>query len=104
MTAKLYLDDIRPCPEGYILVRNYDDCVTLLENGIFEEVSLDYSLGYGYKTGFDVLVWLNNHREHLPKKINIHSTHPYGVSMMKNFILKYLPEVELLPYREKLDE
>lgn len=79
MTAKLYLDDIRPCPDGYILVRNYEDCITLLENGIFEEVSLDYFLEYGTKTGYDVLVWLKNHKDHLPKKIRIHSTYPAGV-------------------------
>ena len=103
MTAKLFLDDIRLCPDGYILVRNYDDCITLLENGIFEEVSLDYSLGYGQKTGYDVLVWLDKHREHLPKKINIHSTYPFGVHQMSNYIKAHFPEVELLPYREKMD-
>ena len=95
MAAKLFLDDIRPCPAGYILVRNYTDCVTLLEHGIFDIVSLDYSLG-SYQTGLTVLRWLAEHREHLPKKISIHSTHSYGISQMRAFIKSHLSEVELI--------
>ncbi len=95
MGAKLFLDDIRPCPQGYILVRNYKDCITLLENGIFELLSLDYSLG-GYHTGYDVLTWLNAHREHLPQKFRIHSTHPYGEQLMRDYIENHFPQVELI--------
>lgn len=82
MTAKLFLDDVRPCPPGYILVRSYDECIVLLENGKFDLVSLDYDLGYGQKKGYDVLLWLNEHPEHLPAKLKVHSTHPDGEYMM----------------------
>ncbi len=95
MKANLFLDDYRSCPEGYILVRDYEECIILLENGVFERVSLDYDLGYGQKTGYDVLVWLREHPEHLPKKIRVHSSHPAGSRMMLRFIKENLPQVEL---------
>ncbi len=97
MKAKLYLDDIRPKPDNFILVRDYNECIILLENGVFELVSLDYSLGFDSHTGYDVLLWLNQHPEHLPEKIRVHSTHSYGKKLMEDYIVKHFPQVELIP-------
>ncbi len=99
---KIYLDDIRELPEkykndGWTVVRTYEDCIHLLANNEVEMLSLDHDLGfYSYtgdytreKTGYDILVWLEENRYALPKnKILIHSMNPVGVERMRLVINK----------------
>ena len=85
---KLWLDDRRPAPEGWVACRWPEDVINLLKIENVEEISLDHDLddplvvGQGYcssikeRTGYDVLLWieeqvfLNNFN---PPKINIHT-------------------------------
>lgn len=56
---KVFLDDIRPTPEGWIRAYWPDDVINLLEQGNVEEISLDHDLGDDQKgTGYDVLLWI----------------------------------------------
>jgi hypothetical protein len=56
---KLYLDDQRPTPPGWVLARTADDAIDLLRQGGVTELSLDYDLGDPhFGTGLDVLDWL----------------------------------------------
>ncbi len=56
---KVYLDDQRPAPNGWRLVRTADDAIDLLRQGVVTELSLDYDLGDPHLgTGLDVLNWL----------------------------------------------
>ncbi|MCX5724405.1 MAG: hypothetical protein NTX84_07830 [Nitrospirae bacterium] len=43
---KLYVDDCRPCPEGWELARTITDAIRILDSGYVAEVSLDYDAGY----------------------------------------------------------
>lgn len=54
---KLYLDDVRKCPEGYTLARSYQDFVALVDTEIPAEVSFDHDLGEA-KTGYDCAQYL----------------------------------------------
>ena len=73
---KLFLDDIRREPEGYVLVRSFEDCIFELGTKVYDTVSLDYALGERF-TGLDVLKWMVRNQK-CPQKLNIHSTQAYG--------------------------
>ncbi len=56
---KLYLDDERPCPDGWVACRWPDEVIALLVAGGVSEVSLDHDLGDDDRgTGYSVLVWI----------------------------------------------
>jgi hypothetical protein len=90
---KLYLDDTRMAPEGYILVRTYKEMVEFLENNKssnIEEISLDHDLGSN-KSGYDICLWLIEN-EFWPNKINIHSANIVGVKNMYELLDRYAPK------------
>ncbi len=56
---KVFLDDERPPPPGWKLVRWPEEVIALLEAGGVDEVSLDHDLGDDeHGTGYDVLLWI----------------------------------------------
>ena len=87
---KLFLDDIRREPEGYVLVRSFDDCIFELGTKVYDTVSLDYALGERF-TGLDVLKWMVRNQK-FPQKLNIHSTHAYGRAEMACYIRMHFPK------------
>ena len=95
---KIYLDDERPCPEGFTLAKNYEEMIDLLEKnkGNIEEVSLDHDLGK-IKTGYDVCKWFveNNY---WVKKIILHSANIVGVQNMMQLLNRYAPDFVELYY------
>ena len=42
---KVFLDDERKAPEGWVRVRWPEEAIELLQNGQVEEISLDHDLG-----------------------------------------------------------
>ncbi len=42
---RIFLDDERPCPEGWALVKTAGDAIYLLDTVSVEEISLDHDLG-----------------------------------------------------------
>ena len=56
---KVFLDDMRIPPDGWILVKWPDEAIKLLESGKVAEISLDHDLGDDERgTGYDVLLWI----------------------------------------------
>ncbi len=56
---KVFLDDKRPCPEGWTLVRWPEEAIALLLTGEVTEISLDHDLGDDDRgTGNDVVLWV----------------------------------------------
>lgn len=56
---KVYLDDERIAPEGWIQVRWPGEAIALLETGKVENLSLDHDLGDDERgTGYDVVLWV----------------------------------------------
>lgn len=57
---KLYVDDQRPTPPGWIRAYNAHEAIELLKTKRVLQLSLDYDLGNEAEspTGYDVLLWL----------------------------------------------
>ncbi len=85
---KLWLDDCRPAPEGWIHTRTAWEAIDRLRSGQVDEMSLDYDLGSsGEGTGLDVVQWLvlareGGREECIPSKIAVHSRHAAGARKM----------------------
>ena len=111
---KVYLDDIRPCPEGWVLARNYEEAIKLLRPGKVTEISLDHDLGMEVtgkvmmddwdkqillardvevKSGYDVACWIEMavFGKQIPcPKVYCHSANPPG----KKRILQVIAAIE----------
>jgi hypothetical protein len=74
---KVFLDDERGCPPGWVSERWPADAIRLLETGEVTELSLDHDLGDDERgTGYDVVVWIEEAvatRGFEPPRITVHS-------------------------------
>src|SRR6476620_4977694 len=74
---KVFLDDERGCPPGWVSARWRADAIRLLETGEVTELSLDHDLGDDERgTGYDVVVWIEEAvatRGFEPPRITVHS-------------------------------
>ena len=78
---RVFLDDERPAPPGWVAARWLQDVVALLETGLVVELSLDHDLGDDERgTGYDVLLWIEqavSARGFVPPaRIVVHSANP----------------------------
>jgi hypothetical protein len=86
---KLYVDDLRPCPEGWETVGTYEDAVAFLFLHPVEELSLDHDLGHD-GTGYDIVKWMFE-ANIWPKKLRLHTANPVGRKNMRQLIEHYGP-------------
>lgn len=74
---KVYLDDERETPEGWIRVYWPDEAIELLRSGKIAEISLDHDLGDDDRgTGYDVILWIEEQvvtSGFVPPKIHVHT-------------------------------
>jgi len=77
----VFLDDLRPCPEGFVLARTAEECVTLLLECDVGVLSLDYELGPGSANGMAVVESMIVHRR-FPREVYVHSSSPMGKARM----------------------
>lgn len=97
---KIWVDDIRPAPEGYYLIKTVDDCRYLLLRHMcptalgvryaIEEISLDHDAGDYVKYGGDYIKILD-YMEELginDISINLHTANPVGRENMRRIIKK----------------
>ena len=77
---KLYLDDEREAPEGWVRVRWPEEAIELLKTGHVTEVSLDHDLGDDeHGSGYDVVLWIEEavaRGGFVPPRIEVHSANP----------------------------
>lgn len=92
---KLYLDDERKAPPGWIQCRWPKEVIAFLEREEVSEISLDHDLSHEKITGMDVLVWLEDqvlNHGFTPPKINIHTANNaagYRMEQAKNNIERF---------------
>lgn len=56
---KVYLDDERTTPDGWVRTYWPEEVIALLKTGAVTEISLDHDLGDdAHGTGYSVLLWL----------------------------------------------
>ncbi|MGY3996740.1 cyclic-phosphate processing receiver domain-containing protein [Aeromonas veronii] len=74
---KLYLDDERKTPVGWVGVFWPEEAIAWLKTEMVTEISLDHDLGDDDRgTGYDVILWIENEvitNNFIPPQINIHS-------------------------------
>ena len=74
---KVYLDDERATPDGWVRVYWPDEAAHLLASGEVTEISLDHDLGDDERgTGYDVVLWIEEAvalRAFNPPHIHVHS-------------------------------
>lgn len=78
---KIYLDDVRQAPPGWIRVHTYEEAVEALKTGKVEQISLDNDLGTELE-GYDVAKWIEQQTfdtNFRPPKIWVHSANPVGM-------------------------
>ena len=84
---KVYLDDERETPDGW--VRSYwpDEAIALLKTGRVEQISLDHDLGDDDRgTGYDVVIWLEEQvivHGMTPPIIRVHSANSSARAKME---------------------
>ena len=92
---RVWLDDLRNEPVGWVRCRTPDEVIRLLQTGRVEEISLDHDLGLlggeRERTGYDVVLWLEREVAEgrwvfpLPE-ISVHSANPVGRKRMAQAI------------------
>lgn len=74
---KVFLDDERKTPAGWVRVYWPEEAIEHLKSGRVTEISLDHDLGDDeHGTGYDVVLWIEEAvytRGFVPPKINVHS-------------------------------
>lgn len=75
---KLWVDDERQPPEGWIWAKTFDEAVDAINHNELEIISLDHDLGIQSKTGYELAKWLSQNQK-WPSLVNIHSANPVGV-------------------------
>lgn len=110
--VKLYLDDLRPVPDGWLLVKTAQDAIRVLEKGHVEHLSLDHDLGAceeclqgmtpeewlvkndlksmpnceHFGTGYTVVCWMEETGIWPEHKPTVHSANPVGRARMQQVI------------------
>lgn len=121
---KLWHDDIRPPPDGWVWARTNEAAMDYLAYGIVDECSLDHDLGlhvialedvddwdtiisvtYEHRdkhapTGLDLVEWMLKN-DCVPAKITIHSWNPDGAMHMARRLAFYGHEVLVAPFDPK---
>ncbi len=92
---KVYLDDIRIAPDGWVRAHWPEEVIELLKTGQVTEISLDHDLGDHFdrpagvdkeRTGYDVLLWIEQAvvtEGFDPPVIYIHTANPVAEDRMK---------------------
>ena len=89
---KLWIDDVRPAPEGYVLCNSVDYAKHVIISFEKHEVAIelldvDHDAGFYVQYGGDyikLLDWLEETGRNYP--IRIHSMNPVGVANMRTII------------------
>ena len=94
---KIWVDDIRQVPEGYVWTRSVNETIRLIEqaeqDGIqIELIDLDHDLGDYADDGGDaikILDYLVENSKFYP--VRLHTANPVGLDNMRRMINRYWP-------------
>ncbi len=83
---KVYLDDERPTPSGWVRAYWPEEVIDMLQTGRVEELSLDHDLGDDdHGTGYDVVKWVEEQvflHGFVPPEMNVHSANSSAAAKM----------------------
>ena len=83
---KVYLDDERQTPPGFIRAYWPEEAIAMLKTGQVDEISLDHDLGDdNHGTGYDVVLWIEEQvfmNGFVPPDMNVHSANSSAADKM----------------------
>lgn len=104
----LWLDDVRPAPEGWVHVTTVHEAIVLIKQGKVARASLDHDLGLcspcqarsddGSRrrprncqcmTGYKLCLWMAENNKWPDEKPVVHSANPVGAFAMRAIIDRY---------------
>jgi hypothetical protein len=88
---KLFLDDKRPAPQGFVRVNTAQACMQALADDEIQLISLDYNLGRNKLTGYQVVKYMVMQKR-FPETIIIHSNSPRGRMKMYRLLMRCKPK------------
>lgn len=93
--TRLWLDDIRLPPEGWVWAKTSDEAIAALSNAdeagvTISEMSFDHDLG-GDDTARRVVLWLCEMDVDWPERIYCHSANPVGYGWITGMVERYAP-------------
>lgn len=93
---KLWVDDLRPAPEGWRWAKNSETALAALAlwqslGCVPDEISFDHDLGDDDTTR-PVVLWLAEHGT-WPKVCRVHTANPVGREWLEGMINRYGPGV-----------
>lgn len=77
----VYLDDVRPCPRGFVAARSAEECLLLLSDCEVDVLSLDFELGYNQPNGLSVVQGMIAGGFY-PREVYVHSSSLMGRAQM----------------------
>lgn len=87
---KIFLDDLRPAPEGWAAARDFQTFQSLVNSGQpIEAISFDHDLGDSNPDGYAAVKWLaGEHPELFEPSITLtsHSANPVGRDNIEAYI------------------
>lgn len=86
---KLWVDDLRPAPEGWQWAKSSATAILALAECTVEMMSLDHDLG-GEDTTRPVVLWMCESGV-WPASITVHSANPVGRQWLEGMISRYRP-------------
>ena len=98
---KLWLDDVRPAPEGWEWAKTAKQAISFLNTHSeqIEAVSLDHDLGKNAGSGEHVARHLSGYKQLNPETpIRIHSWNPGGARLMAHWLKEAGYPVEVRPF------
>ncbi|MFB7139695.1 cyclic-phosphate processing receiver domain-containing protein [Gottfriedia sp. NPDC056225] len=88
---KLFVDDTRPVPHSFILAKSVEEALKQCKYQHFEQISLDYNLGFRKETGLDFIKRFFEEGYYV-QHINLHSDDVFGVHKMESAINAHIIE------------
>lgn len=82
----LLIDDMRTVPNA-VIARDFKTGLQMLEDQSWDVLLIDHDLGEE-KTGYDIMCWLEEHPEKVPKRIICVSSNPVGRKRIEQIIRK----------------
>ena len=88
--VRLWVDDNRHAPEGWLLAKTSKDAINILLTQQVDEISLDYSLAYmEIDTARPILEWMKEN--YFPAVIDVHTGSPSGQAWLVEQIKTHAP-------------
>ncbi|WLD94184.1 cyclic-phosphate processing receiver domain-containing protein [Alkalihalobacillus sp. AL-G] len=83
----VFLDDVRPCPEHYVLATDIDQCINLLRKFDVQHLSLDHDLESKVKNGFMLVEYMVK-SQLFAETITVHSANSGAGKRMYWYLLE----------------